>query len=280
MRSICKLATVLLCLPALSTASEATPDGQQPLWEAGIIVSPLSAPEYRGSNKQNHDAIFLPFLIYRGEIFQTDEEGIYARLFRNDHLELELEAVMPLPSDSHHSGPRHGMPDLKPVVEFGPSLEIYLWGNAAKTSGASLTLPLHAAYAVTGGTQYVGITFAPTLGAAFGSIGHSGWDLEVGAGPIFASARQHRYFYSVDERYALPDRPACKASGGYAGAQFGAALSRDFEHFTVKGFVRYDNLRGAAFADSPLVEKKHSWMAGLGVLWKIGKSSQRVAGER
>ncbi|HHO70113.1 MAG TPA: hypothetical protein ENN02_01365, partial [Halothiobacillus sp.] len=49
-----------------------------------------------------------------------------------------------------------------------------------------------------------------------------------------------------------------------------------FGQLWVGGFLRYDNLSGAAFADSPLVETRHSLMAGIGTAWVFGKSSRQV----
>jgi outer membrane scaffolding protein for murein synthesis (MipA/OmpV family) len=270
------LATDLATKPAADFAT----DPGKPLWEAGVVIGALSAPEYRGSGRQRYYAAPLPYFIYRGEILKADENGLRGKFFDSDRVELTVSLGMSLPSDSSDHGPRHDMPDLKPVVEIGPSLQVNLWRNAAKTSRVDLQLPIRAAYALTGGTKYVGLISDPTLGVKFNSLAHSGWDLGIKAGPIFANARQHKYFYGVAPRYALPDRPAYKASGGYSGAQLVTSLARDFNRWSVGGFVRYDNLRGAAFDDSPLMEKKHSWMAGIGVSWKLGESSQRVARER
>jgi hypothetical protein len=42
------------------------------------------------------------------------------------------------------------------------------------------------------------------------------------------------------------------------------------------GFIRYDNLSGAAFEDSPLVETRHSVMAGFAVAYILKKSARTV----
>jgi len=44
------------------------------------------------------------------------------------------------------------------------------------------------------------------------------------------------------------------------------------------GFIRYDNLSGAVFDDSPLVETRHSVMAGFAVAYILKKSSAIVPG--
>jgi hypothetical protein len=82
----------------------------------------------------------------------------------------------------------------------------------------------------------------------------------------------------VDPQYATPTRPAYRASGGYSGTLALASLSRRFNRVWMGGFVRYDNLAGSQFDDSPLYETRHSLMAGFAVSW-ILKQSSRVQHE-
>ena len=44
----------------------------------------------------------------------------------------------------------------------------------------------------------------------------------------------------------------------------------------VGGFLRYDNLRGASFDDSPLVRRRSALTFGFGVSWILATSSERV----
>jgi len=44
----------------------------------------------------------------------------------------------------------------------------------------------------------------------------------------------------------------------------------------VGGFVRYDNLSGAIFEDSPLVRKKDYLAGGIAITWVFGESSTRI----
>jgi len=39
-------------------------------------------------------------------------------------------------------------------------------------------------------------------------------------------------------------------------------------------FARYDRLSGAAFEDSPLVKKKSSFMAGVGIAWVLAEAKR------
>ena len=248
---------------------------EKPVWEAGLGVGVMSFPEYRGSARQRSLILPTPYLVYRGKAVRTDRSGLHGRLFDTDRVELNLSLSASLPVESNSHGPRQGMPDLQPTVEFGPSLTVHLWRNEPHGMRLDARLPVRAAYTVRGGIDYAGLVFSPALNFN-ARLGHSDWNLGLMSGPVFANSRQHNYFYEVKPRYATFERPAYKASGGYSGTQFIASLSKRFDAYWVGGFVRYDTLRGAAFDDSPLVERKRAWFGGLGISWILGQSERTV----
>ena len=93
---------------------------------------------------------------------------------------------------------------------------------------------------------------------------------------MFADRRYNQYFYSVAPQYATAARPEYQAAGGYAGTQSLAALSKRFPKFWVGAYMRFDSLDGAAFVDSPLVQRRTYWSGGFGFAWMIGQSSRLV----
>jgi outer membrane scaffolding protein for murein synthesis (MipA/OmpV family) len=109
--------------------------------------------------------------------------------------------------------------------------------------------------------------------------GHTGWDLGLSIGPVFADRKYHRYFYSVAPPYATPDRPAYVADGGYSGSHAIAALSKRFPKYWIGAYVRYDSLSSAEFLDSPLVKQNDSIAGGFGIAWMIGESKRLVESE-
>lgn len=268
----------LLTSALLAVAAAAAQAAEEmPLWEVGVGVGAVSFPDYRGSSRQRTHALPVPYLIYRGEFLKADRDGIRGVFFDSERVELNLSLAASLPVDSSGSDARRGMPDLKPTIEVGPSLEFNLWRSADQLARVDLRLPLRAAFTVHGGMQHVGMVFTPFINLDVKDpFGYHGWNLGMLTGPIYADARQHRYFYDVDPRYAQPGRPAYRASGGYSGTQFIMALSKRYDRFWIGSFVRYDTLRGAAFVDSPLVEKKSAWAAGVGIAWVLGESSRMV----
>jgi outer membrane protein len=53
-------------------------------------------------------------------------------------------------------------------------------------------------------------------------------------------------------------------------------LSKRYRRYWVGGFLRYDNLTGAVFDDSPLVRDRSALAGGLAVSWIFGESSHLV----
>ena len=250
---------------------------QKPLWEAGIGIGGVSFPAYRGSDEQRSLILPTPYFIYRGEIFKADRNGIRGIFFDTDRINLNVSTSASIPIDSDHIDARNGMPDLKPTVEIGPSLDLTLWRSDDRQRSLDLRLPARYAFTVEADPQSVGWQFTPRLNFdVINPGGLHGWNVGFLVGPIYGSKRQHEYFYSVADRFATTTRPAYNAPGGYAGWQLLSAVSKRFPNYWVGGFIRYDSLNGAVFKDSPLVTSKHYIAGGIAISWIIGQSSQRV----
>ena len=273
------IAIALGCLPT-AASSESPPLGSatEPLWEAGIGVAGLYFPHYRGSDQSRGYALPAPYLVYRGEIFKADRQGLRGIFFSNERFDLNLSVGASLPVYSNDNRAREGMPDLKPSVELGPSLDVTMWRSADLRTKLDVRLPVRVAVTVESPPRFIGGQFFPHLNLDLHDpAGLAGWNLGLLAGPVFADARYNRYFYEVLPAYATTSRPAYIApSGGFAGTQFLVALSKRFSKFWVGGFTRYDSLRGASFEESPLVTSKRYFAAGIGVSWILGESTQRV----
>lgn len=246
---------------------------QLPLWELGIGAAGISFPDYRGSDRQRGYLLPVPVFVYRGEVFQADRERVRGLLFKTDRVELDLSINGSVPIKSDDNAVRLGMPDLDPTLELGPSLNVTL--SQQPRSKLVLRLPLRAV--VTSDFRSfgsAGVLFNPNLNLDLRAP-HD-WRVGLVAGALIADRKYHHYFYGVDARFARDGRPAYLAPGGYSGAQFIAALSRRFDPVWVAGFIKYDHLRGAAFASSPLVERRNNVSAGIAVTWVFKQSATLV----
>ncbi len=268
-----------LTLAVLATAvtSSAQAD-QKPLWEFGLGAGMFVFNDYRGSNTTHAYPIPVPYFVYRGPIFRSDQEGLRGRFLHVDRAELTLSisGTTPVRNDSA----RHGMPELKSTLELGASLNVHLWRSSDERLKLDLRLPARAAVTVEASPRIIGVFAEPHFNLDIAqSSGSGGWKLGLLAGPLFANRRYNDYFYTVSPQYATADRPAYEAPGGYAGLQTLVSLTRRFAGQWCGFFVRHDTLGGASFASSPLVRTNSYWSAGFGVVWVIGRSSRSVESE-
>jgi hypothetical protein len=162
------------------------------------------------------------------------------------------------------------------MVEIGPSLDFHLWRSDGRRFKLDVRTPVRAAFTIESHPRDVGVSLSPTLNFDVAGIGGRPWQLGLLAGPIFATRRQHKYFYGVQESDARADRPAFDAHGGYGGLQFLVALSRRFEKAWFGAYARYDTLRGAVFGDSPLVRRPYYLSAGFAIAWIPLQSSRMI----
>jgi outer membrane protein len=271
-RNVHRAALIAALLPAMAAAGQ-----DMPLWEVGAGVAALSFPAYRGSDKVHNFLMPVPYFVYHGDFLKADRHGIRGSLFDSDRVDLTLSLSASPPTKSDDVAARNGMPDLKPTAEFGPEVDFTLWRSDNRARFLKLRLPARAAFTVEGSPRGVGWVFSPNINLDVTDLAAMpGWSLGFVAGPIYATKKQHEYFYGVAPQYATATRPAYSAGGGYSGSQFLASLSKRYDRMWVGAFVRYDALRGATFIDSPLVARRSFAAAGVAVSWIIDESKTRV----
>jgi hypothetical protein len=198
-------------------------------------------------------------------------------LFDREYAELSLSVNATIPVNNEDNSARRGMPDLKPTIELGPSLELHLWRSADRATKLDLVMPLRVPITIESSPRSLQWLFAPRLNIDFQNVaGHAGWNFGAGVGPVFAAGKFHEYFYSVPARFATAGRPEYHADGGYSGMHVLAGLSKRFPKYWFGAFLRYDWLGGAEFEDSPLTRRQNYLAGGFGIAWMIGESKRRV----
>lgn len=260
----------LLLLPVLP--AQAT---DKPVWELGAGLSFLSFSDYIGSTERNNLLLPFPYVTYHSTVLDIDRDSLRSRLFDSERLRLELSLSGSIPVDSDDNATRAGMPDLDPIIEVGPSLQYEVYHHDTNNGRVLLELPLRKALASDfRQVEDVGWISNPNIKYSRREYNTDGtWSLEATLGPLFGDEQYHEYFYGVDTRYANADRPAYAADGGYGGWRFSVGFSRRVNDLWYGGFVRYIDISGATFADSPLVEQEHSLIGGLAVAWIFAKSA-------
>lgn len=252
-----------------------------PKWEWGAGVGALSLPAYRGAKGSVNYAIPVPYITYRGDAVQLDEEGMRGRLFESDRIRLDLSLAgnVPVPKDSESA--RAGMPELDPIGEFGPTLDISLWRNGERQQGEVrvwLKMPVRAAVSV--GDPLVamqGWVFSPHLDLSYRKgAPRSHWRVSLSLGPLYGTRRYHEYFYEVPDEYATLERSSYQPEGGYSGSRATLSVVVNSKRWFLGVFARYDQLNGAAFEDSPLVETNRYFASGFTASRIFGASEERA----
>jgi len=275
-RTLSRIGGLILCAALILAWPQQAAAATVPQWELGAGVAGLLMPDYRGSDEVRLYLLPVPYVIYRLEWIKADRTGIRSTLLNREEAELNLSLSATPPVRSKNNRARDGMSDLKPMVELGPALDIHLWRSDSRRFKIDVRTPVRAAFTVESHPRNAGVSLSPTLNFDADGIGGRPWQLGLLAGPLFATRRQHQYFYGVSESEARPDRPAFDAHGGYAGLQFLVALSRRFEKAWFGAYARFDALRGAVFEDSPLVRRNYYVSSGFAIAWIPLQSSRMV----
>jgi outer membrane protein len=256
----------------------------RPLWEAGAFVGVFHSPVYPAAAQRQTNIIPSPYFIYRGETVRLGE-GSIARAVAVDTswYELDLSLAGSFSANSDDNPARAGMPDLDFIFELGPQLRVQLKEIEFEHQGKGelfLNLQTRAAFSTDfSRLDHRGYVFQPEL-----SYRQRGWfsektALSLSISPTWATQRLHDYFYQVDADFVNNERPAYDAKGGYLGTDLSLGMSfnaRENIRVFVGGTVSIH--AGAANEDSPLFREKSTYSIGMGVVWRLWESEERVAG--
>lgn len=264
--------------PCPGQTDDETPSS--PLWEIGLFTGAARVPHYRGSDEYEWYVLPLPYLVYRGDIFQADREGVRGIFYKGDDFETDI-SLSGNPPVSDDNDARDGMAELDAVFEVGPALKWFPLGRD----------PMDTMYASLAVRAVNSLGFDDGIDLAYQGIhGELAWvyrnqrllkDLGVTfrlkASLDYGDSDFNRYFYEVPERDARPGRPAYDASSGYAGcaASF-SAQKRLTDRFSLGFYSRWQNVTGATFEDSPLVREKNNFTVGAALIWKMFESERRA----
>ena len=271
MKSIQLAKLLVLGLLAIGTHTNAK---ELPKWELGIGVGGLHANSYRGSDETSDYLVPIPYFGYRGEDLRITSDGLNAKIFAADSVELGLSLRGSIPVKSDDTDAREGMPDLLPIIEVGPSLnwEIFRRENYR----LRLLAPLRAAIATDlSEAEGIGWVFSPTLNVDMPQR-YSAWTYGLSLGVLYSSDEYNEYIYGVAPRYATALRPSYKADSGFGGYTSSASLIWREPGYWIGAYFQYDRLDGAAFEDSPLVEQDDYFLVGLAVTWVFHKSKETI----
>jgi outer membrane scaffolding protein for murein synthesis (MipA/OmpV family) len=278
------LALLLLAGPLVAKAENlAAPQNNPsapPLWEVGLFGGVARLPHYRGSDEYRLYALPLPYLIYRGDILKVDREGLKGVFWKNDRIETGLSLSGNPPVDDDNKA-REGMPELGAIVEFGPMLQYFIT-DRKNPDPFFVTAAARAAISVD--PDDLSMDYQGLIGGLKTVYRNRTWledqgvSLGVSAGIDFADQDYNSYFYDVAPAYATASRPAYRADGGYAGFSFSMnAQKKITDRWSFGAYYRWDNISGAVYRNSPLVQTENNHIIGCALIWNIAQSKEKVS---
>ncbi len=267
------LSTIILSLVLICPPVFAADESKIKLeWELGAALAALDIPLYPGANQSKSYLLPLPFIVLRSDFLIIDE-GIRAKLFHSKDVHLSLSADFGVPVNSDDSTARVGMPDLNTVLQVGPLLEITLSGARNQPHHFRFELPTRLAFA----TDFqmvdnLGWIAEPRLTYETRRPFKTGFAWQITAGLRYASEDYHGYYYDVAPAFATASRPAFQSRGGYSGFFSDVIANWREQDVIYFALLRYQNLNGAVFEDSPLIESDNYYFLGMGVTWVLAQS--------
>ncbi|MCK4704760.1 MAG: MipA/OmpV family protein, partial [Gammaproteobacteria bacterium] len=194
-------------------------------------------------------------------------------LFKSDSVVLDISADFGIPVDSDDSSVRIGMPDLDAVLQLGPSLEFLLTELRRDKIDVRFELPLRAAIASDiKHTSNEGWIMEPRFSIEKRRMLKSGLAMKFTVGLKYLTQDFYAYYYDVDPGFSTTTRPAYASEKGYGGSFAKVRASWREGDWIWWTLLRYQNLNGAVFENSPLVEEKNYYLFGVGFAWVFAQN--------
>ena len=249
---------VCFCLGLMSVSVNSK---ELPLWELGVGFGALHQSCYTGTNQTCSYAFPILLPVYRGDFLKADDKGFRAQLFKDDRYKLDLSADFNFAVESDNLDLREGMEDIGNLLQIGPSIEVTTYKD--KYDKWYINLPVRFVFEIDDSdVDSVGYNFSPGLVYEH-KFPETSWRIGTSVYAQYGSQEYNEIYYGVDEQFATSTRSAYEADGGYSGARLQLALTSKTPKNLLVFFLRYDNISGAVFDDSPLVETDDNLTVGF-----------------
>lgn len=258
--------------PVVARAQQALP-----LWELGMVVGAGYLPDYPAADEYSARFLPLPYFVYRGKVFRSEESGLLrGRFIDTARVEFDVSLAGALDVKSADNVARAGMPDLDWMGQIGPRLQITL-ARAARDARIDFELPVRAVFSTDfSKVEHIGFLSAPELAYQHDNFFGNGTRLKLGVGVTFADRTFQELIYGVPDAFATAARPAYDAKAGYIGTKLSLGVAAPVNPaLRLLGQVRADFHHGAANEASPLFRSKTTGTVLVGAIWSFLYSGQR-----
>ncbi len=241
-------------------------------WELGGGVAGFDVPLYVGSAQSKQYLLPVPYAKLTSRYLEVDD-GIRGIFFTSPYVRLDISADIGVPVSSDDSEVRRGMPNLDAVLQLGPSLKITFSGSRRGKNELRLELPVRTAIATDiKSTENIGWVFEPRFVYEQRRKNKQGLSYLAAFGLQYSTSDYHAYYYDVEPQFVTSERVFFESDKGYSGLLTDLSAAWRQGEIIYWVFLRYRNLNGAVFENSPLVEQSDYLLAGAGVTWVFAQS--------
>src|SRR5208283_6156743 len=116
---------------------------REPLWEYGLGIGAIAFQDYPGSDTSHVYPIPVAYVLYNGTFLKADRNGERGMLLNQQWVELNVSGGISAPV--RNDAVRYGMPELRPTIQLGPSVDLHLLHSNEHRVKLDLDLPVRAA---------------------------------------------------------------------------------------------------------------------------------------
>ncbi|MHB1565201.1 MAG: MipA/OmpV family protein [Acidiferrobacter sp.] len=235
-------------------------------WRLGAGLALFAAPAYPGSRDLRSFVYPYPYFFYQTPLWHWRHDRVHIRPSAGSPWSLGVAVNATPPDPAGIPATRIGMPELAPTLAIGPEIRYRLrW----RPWGLFTTIGVHSRYRLAVPSDFhvrtVGVGAGPFI--EWQNRRRSHWPMTLDMGPVWRTAGDNRYFFTVPVGDATTNRPAYQAPGGYAGVRLTASVSHRLGHYVITVFARGRYYGGAVFRYSPLLTARMTVLAGVALVW-------------
>lgn len=276
MNQVCRWAVALLALSALPGARADAPGevAEPSYWELGIGLGSVRYPAYPGAVETRSLTLPFPYVVYHNPHLSVDKNQVRGIVIAHSRWSVDVDTSGSPYVQSDRTRERVGMPDLQWLGQLGPALRYLAWQDDTGLTELDVVLPFRAAVSAQGLTlTHRGWESEPRVELDHNlsdAPEHFEWDASLSF--AYNDRRYDQYYYGVQPQYAIPERPAYDAPGGYGGYRSEIGFSWYHGGFIYGAFIEYTNLQGAVFQSSPLLGRRSGLSLGVAVSWVLHRA--------
>lgn len=259
----------LLFIALFYTENRAFAQSEFPLLEMGFGYARASISDYPASDQAHVRNVFLPVLIYRGDILKSDqEEGTRAELFKSLDYKINLSFGARFSADSSTNEARRNMPSLNYVLEVGPNLRYRAWSNLEQTANLVLQIPLRLTFTTDfKSSDFLGFVLDPEIRFEKNNFLMNNLKSNSSVSFEFFSDRVANYFYEVEPQFQNSQRSIYRAQSGFSGVSYAQSFLYRTNSWLLVFGASYTDYSQSVNRESPLYKQSYNGTYFIALGW-------------